>query len=44
VLTDWFGTVKARVGDRIEVGGGFFTDDRFHGCGDVVVVRPSPAT
>jgi hypothetical protein len=44
VLTDRFGTVKARVGDRIEVGGGVSTDDRFHGCGDVVVVGPSPAT
>jgi hypothetical protein len=44
VLTDRFGTVKARVGDRIEAGGGFSTDDRFHGCGDIVVVRPSPAS
>ena len=44
VLTDRFGTVKARVGDRIQVGGGVGTDDRFHGCGDVVVVGPSPAT
>src|SRR5215208_1769249 len=41
VLTDRFGTVKARVGDRVEMGGGVSTDDRFHGCGDVVVVPPS---
>ena len=41
VLTDRFGTVKARVGDRVEMGGGVSTDDRFHGCGDVVVVSPS---
>jgi hypothetical protein len=39
VLVDRFGTVKARIGDRIEMGGGVGTDDRFHGCGDVVV-RP----
>ena len=44
VLADRFGTVKARVGDRVNVGGGVGTDDRFHGCGDVVVVGPSPAS
>jgi hypothetical protein len=43
ILTDRFGTVKARVGDRIEMGGGVGTDDRFHGCGDVFV-RPSSSS
>ncbi len=43
VLTDRFGGVKARIGDRIEIAGGVATDDRFHGCGDVVVVPPSPS-
>ena len=37
VLTDRFGTVKARPGEHIEMGGGVGTDDLFHGCGDVVV-------
>jgi len=40
VLTDRFGTVTARVGERIEMGGGVGADNRFHGCGDVVVVMP----
>ena len=40
VLTDRFGTVKARVGDPVQMGGGVGTDDRFHGCGDVVIVQP----
>jgi hypothetical protein len=44
VLTDRFGTVKARVGDRIELGGGVGTDDQFHGCGEVVVVQPPAST
>ena len=37
VLVNRFGFVMAREGDRIDVGGGVMTDDRFHGCGDVVV-------
>jgi hypothetical protein len=41
VLTDRFGTVKARAGDRVEMGGGVSTDEVFHGCGDVVVVPPA---
>ena len=44
VLVDRLGTVKARVGDRIEMAGGIGGDDRFHGCGDVVVrAAPSPS-
>jgi hypothetical protein len=43
VLTDRFGTVKAREGDRIGVGGGVGVDDVFHGCGDVWVEAPNPA-
>jgi hypothetical protein len=42
-LTDRFGTVKARDGDRIGVGGGIGVDNVFHGCGDVWVESPSPA-
>ena len=45
VLIDRFGTVRARLGDRVEMGGGVGTDDRFHGCGDVVVrAAPSPSS
>ncbi|GAC1663855.1 MAG: hypothetical protein NVS9B8_03420 [Candidatus Limnocylindrales bacterium] len=40
VLTDRLGTVKARVGESVEMGGGVGADNRFHGCGDVVVVVP----
>jgi hypothetical protein len=43
VLVDWLGGVKAREGDRIQVGGGVGTDEVFRGCGDVLVVpRSSP--
>jgi hypothetical protein len=42
-LTDFFGTIKAREGDAIGVGGGVGTDDLFHGCGDVWVVTPAAA-
>lgn len=37
VLVDRFGTVKARQGDHVDMGGGVSTDDLFHGCGDVTV-------
>jgi hypothetical protein len=43
VLADRFGTVKAREGDRIGVGGGVGVDDVFHGCGDVWVEAPNAA-
>jgi hypothetical protein len=42
VLTDRFGTIKAREGDKIGVGGGVGTDDVFHGCGDVWIETPTP--
>ena len=38
VLTDFFGSEKAREGDRIEMAGGVGTDNVFAGCGDVTVV------
>ncbi len=41
VLTDFFGSVQAREGDRIEMGGGFGTDNVFAGCGGVTVVPQS---
>jgi hypothetical protein len=31
----------AREGDRIDMGGGVATDDRFHGCNDIVVRAPA---
>lgn len=37
-LTNRFGFVMAREGDRIDMGGGVGADDVFHGCGDIVVV------
>jgi hypothetical protein len=40
VLVDWLGSVKAREGDHVQAGGGFGADDRFHACGDIVVVPP----
>lgn len=40
VLTDRFGSVKAREGDKIGVGGGVGPDDLVHACGDVWVVTP----
>ena len=43
VLTDFFGSVKAREGDKIGVGGGVGTDNIFHGCGDVWVITPASA-
>jgi hypothetical protein len=43
VLVDWLGGVKAREGDRIQVGGGARDDGSVDACGDVVVVpRSSP--
>jgi len=36
-LVNRFGFVMAREGDRIDMGGGVGTDDRFHGCNDIVV-------
>jgi hypothetical protein len=38
VLRDFFGSVKAREGDLIEMGGGVGPDGVFRGCGGVVVV------
>lgn len=40
VLVDRFGSVKARQGDIIGMGGGEGADGVFQGCGDVWVVRP----
>ena len=37
VLTNRFGIVMAREGDRIDMGGGVGANDVFQGCGDVVV-------
>jgi hypothetical protein len=37
VLTNRFGFVMAREGDRIDMGGGVGADDVFQGCGDIVV-------
>ncbi len=37
VLTDFLGAVKARQGDRIEMGSGLGADDVFHGCGELKV-------
>ena len=42
VLADRFGTIKARQGDTIEVGGGVGDDGLFRACGDVWTVSPSP--
>ena len=42
VLADRFGTIKARQGDTIEVGGGVGEDGLFRACGDVWTVSPSP--
>lgn len=42
VLTDLFGSVKAREGDKIGVGGGVDVDGHFRACGDVWTVSPSP--
>ena len=42
VLADRFGSIKAREGDMIGVGGGVGVDGLFHGCGDVWTVSPSP--
>jgi hypothetical protein len=43
VLTDLFGSVKAREGDKIGVGGGVGSDGLFRACGDVWIISPSPA-
>jgi hypothetical protein len=40
-LVNRFGFVMAREGDRIDMGGGVGTDDRFHGCNDIVVRAPA---
>lgn len=40
VLVDRFGSVKARQGDIIGMGGGEGADGVFQGCGDVRVIRP----
>ena len=42
VLVDRFGTIKAREGDMIGVGGGVGADGLFRACGDVWIVSPSP--
>jgi hypothetical protein len=42
VLVDRFGSVKAREGDKIGVGGGVGVDGLFRACGDVWTVSPSP--
>jgi hypothetical protein len=40
VLVDWLGSVKAREGDHVRVGGASGTDDRFHACGPIDVDAP----
>jgi hypothetical protein len=42
VLADRFGTIKAREGDKIGVGGGVGGAGLFRACGDVWTVSPSP--
>ena len=42
VLVDRFGSIKARAGDTIGVGGGVGGDGQFRACGDVWTVSPSP--
>lgn len=42
VLADRLGSIKAREGDMIGVGGGVGSDGLFRGCGDVWIVSPSP--
>ena len=42
VLADRFGSIKAREGDKIGVGGGVGADGLFRACGDVWTVSPSP--
>ena len=42
VLVDRFGTIKAREGDKVGVGGGVGVDGLFRACGDVWTVSPSP--
>jgi hypothetical protein len=45
VLIDRFGSIRAREGEFVRVGGGTGADDVFHGCGDVwVVPSPSPSS
>jgi hypothetical protein len=44
VLADRFGSIKAREGDKIGVGGGVGVDGLFRACGDVWTVSPSPTT
>jgi hypothetical protein len=39
-LVDLVGQVKAREGDRVEVGGGFGPDDIFHACGEITAEPP----
>jgi hypothetical protein len=41
VLVDWLGGVKAREGDKIQVGGGTGNDGVVPACGNVVVVSRS---
>jgi hypothetical protein len=43
VLADRFGSIKAREGDKIGVGGGVGVDGLFRACGDVWTVSPSPS-
>ena len=43
-LVDGSGHVKARVGDRIEMGGGTDPDGVFRGCGGVTVTTPSASS
>ena len=38
VLVEWLGSVKAREGDKIQVGGGTRDDGSVQACGGVVVV------
>lgn len=41
VLTDRFGTIKAREGDDVRIGGGVDDEGRTRACGEVVVMSPS---
>ena len=43
VLADLLGSIKAREGDKIGVGGGVGGDGLFRACGDVWIVLPSPS-